>query len=315
MSVDPIIQSVGNSQSINPYSYIMNNPLSGTDPTGYTAECNDSGVCDIGNIKMDDVENVQVTKDGNMVVNTKDGNSYQVESINGADAKGAFTSAYNVGKSPDIMSQSNINKSSPTPSGEQSSGGCGGALSASVAICGVLPPPPVAGMSDVTGQADRNKRMAEGLTDLSNDLAEQKKLVLKAVQMALTEFRRPNSEVLKNTLAKAGMQKPDGNWDAHHIVFWGHSHVDSKAARDLLEEFGIDINSADNLVWLPRTQHDKRQLGVPHLAHHGDGIHTYRAISSVNQRLNMAVDKNHARAILRSIRNDLERGHKFWETQ
>lgn len=38
LSVDPIIQAPGNSQSINPYSYIMNNPLSGTDPTGYTAE-------------------------------------------------------------------------------------------------------------------------------------------------------------------------------------------------------------------------------------------------------------------------------------
>ncbi|KZN49757.1 hypothetical protein N476_18365 [Pseudoalteromonas luteoviolacea H33] len=35
MSVDPLIQSPGNSQSINPYSYIMNNPLAGTDPTGY----------------------------------------------------------------------------------------------------------------------------------------------------------------------------------------------------------------------------------------------------------------------------------------
>lgn len=37
MSVDPFIQSPGNSQSINPYSYIMNNPLAGTDPSGYTA--------------------------------------------------------------------------------------------------------------------------------------------------------------------------------------------------------------------------------------------------------------------------------------
>ena len=35
MSVDPVIQSPTNSQSINPYSYIMNNPLSGVDPTGY----------------------------------------------------------------------------------------------------------------------------------------------------------------------------------------------------------------------------------------------------------------------------------------
>jgi len=36
LSVDPIIQSPGNSQSLNPYSYIMNNPLSGTDPSGYS---------------------------------------------------------------------------------------------------------------------------------------------------------------------------------------------------------------------------------------------------------------------------------------
>jgi len=35
LSVDPFIQSPGNSQSINPYSYIMNNPLAGTDPSGY----------------------------------------------------------------------------------------------------------------------------------------------------------------------------------------------------------------------------------------------------------------------------------------
>ena len=37
MSIDPIIQSPGNSQSINGYAYIMNNPLSGMDPSGYSA--------------------------------------------------------------------------------------------------------------------------------------------------------------------------------------------------------------------------------------------------------------------------------------
>jgi hypothetical protein len=35
MSVDPFIQSPTSTQSVNPYSYIMNNPLAGTDPTGY----------------------------------------------------------------------------------------------------------------------------------------------------------------------------------------------------------------------------------------------------------------------------------------
>ena len=33
--VDPFIQFPSNSQSLNPYGYLMNNPLSGTDPTGY----------------------------------------------------------------------------------------------------------------------------------------------------------------------------------------------------------------------------------------------------------------------------------------
>ncbi|RDX35047.1 hypothetical protein DZA37_01150 [Kangiella sp. HD9-110m-PIT-SAG06] len=37
LSVDPFVQSPGNSQSMNPYSYIMNNPLAGTDPSGYVA--------------------------------------------------------------------------------------------------------------------------------------------------------------------------------------------------------------------------------------------------------------------------------------
>jgi len=36
--VDPIIGNPLSSQSLNPYSYIGNNPLSGTDPTGYIAE-------------------------------------------------------------------------------------------------------------------------------------------------------------------------------------------------------------------------------------------------------------------------------------
>ncbi|NKF49868.1 hypothetical protein G3R49_04685 [Shewanella sp. WXL01] len=38
LSVDPFIQSPTSTQSPNPYSYIMNNPLAGTDPTGYVAE-------------------------------------------------------------------------------------------------------------------------------------------------------------------------------------------------------------------------------------------------------------------------------------
>jgi RHS repeat-associated protein len=37
LSVDPVVQD-GGSQALNPYSYIQNNPLSGTDPSGYASE-------------------------------------------------------------------------------------------------------------------------------------------------------------------------------------------------------------------------------------------------------------------------------------
>lgn len=37
LSVDPFIQFPANSQSLNPYSYIMNNPMAGMDPSGYVA--------------------------------------------------------------------------------------------------------------------------------------------------------------------------------------------------------------------------------------------------------------------------------------
>jgi RHS repeat-associated protein len=47
LSVDPVIQFPRNSQSLNPYSYILNNPLSGTDPTGYAIKCD--------NVKPSDV--------------------------------------------------------------------------------------------------------------------------------------------------------------------------------------------------------------------------------------------------------------------
>ncbi len=43
--VDPIIQFPTNSQSLNGYSYLMNNPLSGTDPTGYCQKTTGSHLC------------------------------------------------------------------------------------------------------------------------------------------------------------------------------------------------------------------------------------------------------------------------------
>ncbi|RMH39790.1 MAG: hypothetical protein D6694_10845 [Gammaproteobacteria bacterium] len=43
LSVDPFIQGNGNSQGLNPYSYILNNPLAGKDPSGYSCQTVDEG--------------------------------------------------------------------------------------------------------------------------------------------------------------------------------------------------------------------------------------------------------------------------------
>ena len=43
--VDPVIQFPTNSQSLNGYSYLMNNPLSGTDPTGYCQAPTGTRIC------------------------------------------------------------------------------------------------------------------------------------------------------------------------------------------------------------------------------------------------------------------------------
>ncbi len=43
LTVDPFMQKNGNSQAKNPYSYVLNNPLSSTDPSGYECQAEDSG--------------------------------------------------------------------------------------------------------------------------------------------------------------------------------------------------------------------------------------------------------------------------------
>ena len=52
MSVDPFIQSPTNTQSINGYSYIMNNPINGNDSSGYFSDYNDDGEEDDGMINQ-----------------------------------------------------------------------------------------------------------------------------------------------------------------------------------------------------------------------------------------------------------------------
>jgi len=93
MSVDPLIQSPTSTQSVNPYSYIMNNPLAGTDPTGYcstgthikgkdVAGCSvvfDAGSGGSGKKKSE----AKVTSNGAPLVQQKTPANLQVSELNG----------------------------------------------------------------------------------------------------------------------------------------------------------------------------------------------------------------------------------------
>ena len=106
LSIDPIIQFPENSQSLNPYSYLMNNPMAGTDPTGYMS-CsvdNPSGCAELAEGLEDggtiDVEQsvtgsrVRTVKVGEISnnggnVSVSDGNGNQVASTSGTTNTGS----------------------------------------------------------------------------------------------------------------------------------------------------------------------------------------------------------------------------------
>jgi RHS repeat-associated protein len=93
LSVDPIVQAPLNSQSVNPYSYLLNNPLSGTDPTGYAPACAGGG--NDCNIELKDIDRIEVRKDG---VYARVGNDtyklsgYTAGSVSSNGANTVFTS-------------------------------------------------------------------------------------------------------------------------------------------------------------------------------------------------------------------------------
>ncbi|GMV31992.1 MAG: hypothetical protein AMXMBFR59_41170 [Rhodanobacteraceae bacterium] len=90
LSVDPVVQSPENSQSVNAYTYIFNNPLSGTDPSGYFTCEEKSGQCS-GNIG--EIESIAQHKDGTVTATNKDGQSIELGKVGDKNVRavvGAF---------------------------------------------------------------------------------------------------------------------------------------------------------------------------------------------------------------------------------
>jgi RHS repeat-associated protein len=137
LSVDPFIQSPTNSQSLNPYSYIMNNPLAGTDPTGYASKTETEDVKEVqtgSHIKrktgtkttqtvtddvtgeVTNVTTATVMKNGSFTSNSVNYSNGKAESATAAG--GNFKAGVGASASYEIGSQAEISQSSPTTSSE-----------------------------------------------------------------------------------------------------------------------------------------------------------------------------------------------------
>ncbi|MFN3394909.1 MAG: AHH domain-containing protein, partial [Candidatus Thermochlorobacter sp.] len=65
-----------------------------------------------------------------------------------------------------------------------------------------------------------------------------------------------NARKLERNIERAtGQTKPAG-YETHHIVPSGSNYDSAREARDVLKNFGIDINDAGNGVFLPREIHN-----------------------------------------------------------
>jgi len=103
-----------------------------------------------------------------------------------------------------------------------------------------------------------------------------------------------NAEILEESMAKAGNPRPSGGGYApHHIV--PSTDKDAEAARNILERFGIDINSHLNGVWLSHP--------TPHL-----NFKTRAYIRNVTSLLNGAQNQGDAVKVLQFVRSGLANG-------
>lgn len=96
-----------------------------------------------------------------------------------------------------------------------------------------------------------------------------------------------------------GIIEPPYPNSAHHKVLSNSSDPRMVKIRDKMKAFGIDINDADNGVFLPRSTAVKEDFGVDAMAH--SRVHTDEYIQSIYDKLNPTTTADEFRTILRGI--------------
>jgi RHS repeat-associated protein len=221
LSVDPLVQNPLSSQSLNPYSYVGNNPLSGKDPTGYasTQDCKRTGDCMSDFDRMAGFKNAYVAHDGGK----PHGNG---ASGQGADSIAHVTAGEQGNPSHDRSSAVNGNPASP-----DSNGGGQKATASSNADLGVMSdygrtgPDPEKGLEPVGIAGFDN--IAIDLASYGNTV-QQNGFFSKAAGIGLLGLgldavtagrgRGAIQELETITVTAVGDLRSAGLKDAHHII-------------------------------------------------------------------------------------------------
>ena len=117
-----------------------------------------------------------------------------------------------------------------------------------------------------------------------------------------TVFRhgKPSSKKLRSNMIAAGIKVPNFANDAHHIV--ASNHPKAKASKAILEHYEIDINSAENGVFLPR------QRGTSTATFHPGLSNSTAYYTKVQGLLESASNREDAIKVLNYIANELQKG-------
>lgn len=120
-------------------------------------------------------------------------------------------------------------------------------------------------------------------------------------------YIQARTEKLQKNLAKAGEPKPGKGCAAHHIVMKEDGKFPaSEESRRLLERCSIDLDSAENGVWLPDTQNGSACQGAYHRT-----LHTQSYSIKVYRKLLSGFIKNKCggvRNALEDIKQELKNG-------
>ncbi|UED82643.1 AHH domain-containing protein [Lysinibacillus sp. CD3-6] len=126
-------------------------------------------------------------------------------------------------------------------------------------------------------------------------------------------MNKANRELRKNEgYMKRAWYKYKGS-AAHHIVAGDHSNPDAQRASDILESLKINVNSADNGIYLKHVDPNSIQPGAYHrIIHTNDYFRNVADRLEAAERFGGAKAREAVLAELENIRTDLLFKVKIW---